>query len=187
MCKAENGLSRLVFPSDDSSEEVLDIKRCLLDIGFSDADSEWLLHIFKRPDCYGDPKSVSVFNEEFSLHFQHILPCTVEKLSESVQVGKTRQTRLAFLFHSLLGFGRLGEAWLPNVGTKGSDGASDVPEWIAKFQKHAQFCPQNLDWHQLKELSHFDDLLPFLLPEGVPLDQVVNLKRLNPIPRTKLV
>ena len=184
MCKAENSLSRLVFPSDDSSEEVLDIKRCLLDIGFSDADSEWLLHIFKRPDCYGDPKSVSVFNEEFSLHFQHILPCTVEKLSESVQVGKTRQTRLAFFLYSLLGFGRLGgEAWLPTVVPKESDSSVNIPEWISEFQRYAQFCPQNLDWHQLKELSHFDDLLPFLLPEGVPLDQVVNPDRLNPIPR----
>ena len=181
MRKAENGLSGLVFPSDDFSEEVSDIKRCLVDIGFSETDSEWLVRVFKRPDCYGDPKSISAFNEEFSLHFERILPCTIEKLSEPVQVGEVQQTRLAFLLHSLLGFGsRGGAARLPTVGLKESDGAAGMPEWIAEFQKHAQFCPQNLDWHQLKELPSFDELLPFLLPEGVPL---IKPARLNPIPR----
>ena len=183
MRKAENGLSGLVFPLNGSSEEVSDIKRCLLDIGFSEADSEWLVHVFKRPDCYGDPTGSSAFNEAFSLHFEHILPCTVEKLNESIQVGEARQNRLAFLLHSLLGFGRVGgEAWLPNVGTKGADSSADIPKWISEFQKHAQFFPQNLDWHQLKELPHFDDLLPFLLPKGGPF-QVIDLSRLNPIPR----
>ena len=96
MRKAENGLSGLVFPCTMILLlEVLDIKRCLLEIGFSETDSEWLVHVFKRPDCYGDPRGVSAFNEEFSLHFLHILPCPVEKLSEPTQVGEARQTRLA--------------------------------------------------------------------------------------------
>ena len=183
MCKAEKGLSGLVFPLDDSSEEVLDIKRCLLEIEFSETDSEWLVHVFKRPDCYGDPRSVPAFNEEFSLHFQHILPCTVEKLSEPTQVGEVRQTRLAFLLHSLLGLGTLGEARLPNVGIRKASPSTDIPEWLSEFREHAHFNASNLDWHQLKELSHFDHLLPFLLPNGVPLSQLVDLDRLNPVPR----
>lgn len=183
MRKAENSLSGLVFPLDDFSEEVLDIKRCFLDIGFSETDSEWLIHVFKHPDCYGDRSGVSAFNEEFSLHFQYILPGTIEKFCEPVQVGEARQTRLAFLLHSLLGFGTLGEGWLPNVGFRKTIHSVDIPEWIGEFQKHAQFSAQNLDWYQLKELSHFDDLLLFLLPEGVPLSQLVNLDRLDPIPR----
>ena len=186
MCKAENSLSGLVHLLDDSSEEVYAVKRCLQSIGFSKADLEWLVDVLKRPDCFGDPNGVSTFNAEFSVHFEaHILPCTVEKFSEPVQTGKDRQTRLAFLFHSLLGFGTLcGEAWLPNVGLKVSDGSTGIPEWIGEFQGHAQFSAQNLDWHQLKELPRFDDLLPFLLSEGVPLDRVVNLDLLDPIPRT---
>ena len=171
MHKVENGL---VFPSDDSSEEIFAVKQCLQDIGFSALDVEWLVHVFKRRDCFGDPNGVSIFNDEFSVHFEElILPCTVEELSEPVQADKNQQTRLVFLLHSLLGFGRLGgEAWLPTVGLKESDDSTDIPGWIREFQKHAQFCAQNLDWDQLKTLPRFDDLLPFLLPEGVPLDQV---------------
>lgn len=185
MSRAENNLSELVDLSDDFLEEALDINQCLQDAGFSEADSEWLIDVFKRSDCFGDPSGASVFNEEFSVHFEHILSCTVEKLNEPVQAGKDRQTRLAFLLHSLLGFGRLGgEAWLPNIGLTKPDDSIDTPEWIREIQKHAQFCARNLDWYQLKELRRFDDLLPFLLPKGVPLDQVVNLDLLNPIPRT---
>lgn len=182
MRKAENGL---VFPSDDCSEIVLVVKRCLRDLGFSAIDVEWLVQVFERQDCFGDPNGVSMFNDEFSVHFQeHILPCTVEALSEPVQAEKDQQTRLAFLLHSLLGFGRLGgKAWLPTVGLRKSDDSIDIPWWIREFQKHAQFCVQNLDWDQLKTLPHFDDLLPFLLPDGVPLDQVVDLDLLDPIPR----
>ena len=162
MCKAENSLSRLVHPLDDSSAEVLDIKRCLLDIGISEADVEWLVALFKRPDCYGDPSDPSIFNEEFSQYFQHILSATVEKLNEPIQAKQDRHTRLAFLFYTLLGFGTLDRAWLPKVRRKASDNASDVPEWVHEFQKHAKFAAQNLDWGQLTEQTHFDDLLPFL-------------------------
>lgn len=183
MHKAENNSPGLVFPSDESSEEVLDITRCLLGIGFSEADSEWLVHVFKRPDCYGDPSGASAFNEAFSMDFGSILPGTVEKLNESPEVQKERQTRLAFLFYALLGFGTLGEGWRPNVGLKESNDSTDIPGWISEFQKHARFCAQNLDWQHLKTLRHFEDMLPFLLPESVPLDQIVNLKLLNPVQR----
>ena len=182
MCKAEKNLSKLIFPSDDSSEEVSDIKQCLQEIHFPEVDLEWLIQVFKRPDCYGDPNGTSAFNEAFSADFQLIIPSAVEKLRYPIQTGKDRQTRLAFLFQSLLGFGGLGEAWLPKVGIVQSGDSLDIPEWIGKFQEHAQFCVQNLDWWQLKELPRFENLLPFLLPEGVPLDQIIDLDLLDPIP-----
>ena len=173
----------LIFPSDDSWEEVLDIKRCLREIHFSEVDFEWLIQIFKRPDCYGDPNGMSGFNEAFSADFQHILPSAVERVRDPIQTGKERQTRLAFLFYALLGYGGLGKTWLPNVGIAQSRDSTGIPDWIRAFQEHAQFCVQNLDWHQLKALPHFDDLLPFLLPESVPLDQIIDLDLLDPIPR----
>ena len=185
MNKVENSPLGLVDPLNDSSTEVLLVNQCLQELGFSETDQAWLVSVFKRPDCFGDSHGTSIFNDEFSVHFAaHILPCTVEAFSELVQVEKNQQTRLAFLLHSLLGFGRLsGKAWLPNVGLKESDDSIDIPRWILEFQKHAQFCAQNLDWGQLKTLPHFDELLLFLLPEGVPLDQIVDLDLLNPIPR----
>ena len=185
MNKVENSPLELVHPLDDSSTEVLLVKQCLQELGFPETDQAWLVEVFQRSDCFGDSNGVSIFNDEFSVHFAaHILPCTVEAFSEPVQAEKNQQTRLAFLLHSLLGFGRLGDkAWLPNVGIKESDDSTEIPGWIREFQKHAQFCAQNLDWGQLKTLPHFDDLLPFLLPEGVPLDQAVDLDLLDPIPR----
>ena len=185
MEKVENSLSGLVHPLDDSSTEVLLVKQSLQELGFSETDQAWLVAVFQRPDCFGDSHGVSTFNDEFSVHCAaHILPCTVEAFSEPVQAEKNQQTRLAFLLHSLLGFGRLGgKAWLPNVGPQESDDSTEIPGWIREFQKHAQFCAQNLDWGQLKTLPHFDDLLPFLLPESVPVDQIVDLDLLDPVPR----
>ena len=185
MNKVENSLLGLIHPVEDSATEVLLVKQCLQELGFSETDQAWLVAVFKRPDCFGDPNEVSIFNDEFSVHFAvHILPCTVEGFSEPVQAEKNQQTRLAFLLHSLLGFGRLGgKAWLPNVGLQESDDSTELPGWVHEFQKHAKFSAQNLDWGQLKTLPHFDDLLPFLLPEGVPLDQTVDRDLLNPIPR----
>ena len=181
MNKAENSLLKLVQPLEDSSEEVLLVKQCLHGLGFSEMDQEWLVEVFKCPDCFGDPKRETVFNEEFTIYGDgYILPKTVEKFSESVQVVKNRQTRLAFLFYSLLGFGTFSEAWLPN---KTANEPPSLPKWVGKFQKHAKFCAQSLDWDRLKTLPHFDDLLPFLFPAGVSLDQIVNLDLLDPIPR----
>ena len=185
MKKVENSLLGLVHPLNDSSTEVLLVKQCLQELGFPETDQAWLVSVFKRPDCFGDSHGTSIFNDKFSVHFEaHILPCTMEAFSEPVQAEKNQQTRLVFLLHSLLGFGRLGgKAWLPNVGPQKADDLTEIPGWIHEFQKHAQFCAQNLDWGQLKTLPHFDELLPFLLPEGVPLDQIVDLDLLNPIPR----
>ena len=184
MHKAENYRSVLVHPLDDSSEDIAIVKGCLQDAGFSETDQAWLVDVFKRPDCFGDSAGVS-FNDEFSVDFAHILPCAVEAFREPVKAEQNQQTRLAFLFHSLLGFGRLGTAWLPNVGPQESDDSIEILGWIRQFQKHAQFCAQNLDWDQLKTLPHFDHLLPFLLPDGVPIEQIVHIDSLNPIPRTR--
>ena len=184
MHKAENRLSGLVHLFDDSAEEVLDIRRCLQDLGFSETDQAWLVDVFKRPDCFSDPNDVSPFNEEFSLYFEQILSFAVEGFNGSLQPEKDRQTRLAFLFHSLLGLGTLSKKWCPTVQPKGSNSPADIPSWVGDFQKHAQFCPQNLDWEQLEKLRRFEKLWPFLLPKGVVLNQVVKLERLDPIPRT---
>ncbi|MXV85218.1 hypothetical protein F4Z98_17835 [Candidatus Poribacteria bacterium] len=187
MNKAENSLSGLVHPLNDSATEVLLVKQCLQELGFSETDQAWLVAVFKRPDCFGDSHGVA-FNDEFAVYAaEHILPRTVEGFTEPVQSEKNQQTRLAFLFHSLLGFGKLSsKAWLPTVGLQELDDSTDIPGWVLEFQKHAQFCAQNLDWGQLKTLPHFDNLLLFLLPEGVCLDQIVDLDLLNPIPRRNL-
>ena len=187
MHKAEKSLSGLVFPLDDSSEEILDIKRCLLDIGFSKADSEWLIDVFKGPDCFGEPSGVSTFNEEFSLHFEHILPGIVEKLGAPDQTEKDQQTRLALLFSFLLDFGPIySEVVKPNLEREGSEEPSCFPEWIGEFQRYAAFSAEGLDFYKLLEVRDnapfsFEKLLPFLFPEGVPLNQVVDLDLLSPI------
>ena len=187
MNKVENSLLGLVHPLDDSStEEASVIKVHLQNAGFSKTDSEWLVDVFKRRDCFGDPNGVSVFREDFTDRFEQLFPTLVEKLTEAVQVEKDRQTSLALLLSCMLKLGIVGNypIWfLPNVERKESDNASDVPGWVHEFQKHAKFSAQNLDWYQLKERTHFDDLLLFLLPDGMPLDQTVDLYLLDPIPR----
>ena len=55
MRKAENGH---VYPI-----EVLLVKQSLQDLGFSEADQEWLVRVIKRPDCLGDASGTS-FNRE---------------------------------------------------------------------------------------------------------------------------
>ena len=187
MNKVENSPLGLVHPLDDSStEETSVIKEHLQNAGFSKTDSEWLVAVFKRWDCFGDPNEVSVFREDFTDHFEQLFPTIVEKLTEAVQIEKDRQTSLALLLSCMLKLGIVGSypTWfLPNAERKESDNASDVPEWVQEFQKHAKFSAQNLEWDQLTKLTHFDDLLPFLLPEGVPLDEVVDQDLLDPIPR----
>ena len=143
MNKVENSLLELVFPTDDSSAEVLLVKRYLLDLGISEADAEWLVTLFKRSDCYGDPSSDTVFNEEFAQYFQHILPATVDKLNEPIQAKQDRHTRLAFLFYTLFGFGTLSEAWLPNVRREASGNATDIPEWVSRIpETRTILCPK---------------------------------------------
>ena len=188
MHKAENYRSALVHPLDDSSEDIAIVKGCLQDAGFSEADQAWLVDVFKRPDCFGDPNGTAVFREDFTDLFEQLFPALVEGFPESVHLEKDRQTRLALLLRCLLKFGIKGNVpmwFLPNVAPAASNEPSDTPDWVREFQQHAEFCVQRLDWHALKERTHFDDLLPFLFPEGIPLHQVVDLDRLNPIPRTR--
>ena len=185
MNKVENNPLGLFDLSDDSStEETSVIKEYLQNTGFSETDSEWLVGVFKRRDCFGDPNGVSVFREDFTDDFEQLFPTIVEKLTAAVQIEKDRQTSLALLLSCMLKLVGNSPIWfLPNVEYKASDNTADVPEWVHEFQKHAKFSAQNLEWHQLTERPHFDDLLLFLLPEGVPLDQTVDLDPLDPIPR----
>ena len=53
--------------------------------------------------------------------------------------------------------------------------------WISAFQNHAKFCGEDLNWRVLIKQTNFEDLLPFLLPDGVPLNRIVNLDLLSPI------
>ena len=183
MNKVENSPLGLVYPLDDSStEETSVIKEHLQNAGFSKTDSEWLVDVFKRRDCFGDPKGDSIFREDFTDCFEQFFPTIVKKLTEVVQIEKDRQTSLALLLSCMLKIGYSPTWFLPNVERKEADNASDVPEWVHEFQKHAKFSAQNLEY-QLTEHPHFFDLLPFLLPEGVRLDQIDDLDLFNPIPR----
>lgn len=186
MSEAEDGRSGLVFPLDDS--EVSHIKQCLEDAGFSRDDQEWLIRVFERPDCFGDRSGDAVFKYEFN-YFERVLPGVVDKLGEPDQTEKDRQTRLSLLFSFLLGFGPIySEVVRPNDRLVKSDGAYHIPEWVGAFQRHAVFCARSLDLHKLIEIwdeYRFYDLIPFLFPEGVPLDQIVDLDLLNPIQRRR--
>ena len=192
MHKAENSLSRLVFPLDDSSEEEISvIKEHLQNVGFSQTDQKWLIDLFKDPDCFGESGNVSVFKENFANSFEYILSGIVENLSQPVETQKGRQTRLALLYSFLLEFGPIyNEVVRPNVRREESNVHSGSPRWIGEFRKRANFCAKTLDWDNLIDLKEsdrvafrFDELLLFLLPEGVPLNQVVDIDLLNPIPR----
>ncbi len=186
MSVAEDGRSGLVFPDDS---EVSHIKQCLQDAGFSSDDQAWLIRIFERPDCFGDRSGDAVFKDEFANHFERVLSGVVDKLGEPDQTEEDRQLRLALLFSFLLGFGPIySEPVRPNEKLDISNADSHIPAWVGAFQRHAVFCAEHLDWRKLLEIRDssaflFYDLIPFLFPEGVPLDQVVNLDLLNPIRR----
>ena len=190
MSEAEDGRSGLVFPSDDS--EVFHIKQCLQDAGFSSDDQAWLIRIFKRPDCFGDCSGEAVFKDAFAKYFEHVLPGVIEKLGEPDQTEKDRQLRLALLFSFLLGFGPIHSPGVrPNDKLDISNEDSHIPEWVGAFQRRAKFCAKRLGWHKLLEIRDSDsstflfyDLIPFLFPKGVPLDQVANLDLLDPVQRT---
>ena len=180
--KPKKSSSGLIFPSvNSSSEEVSLIKQKLRDVGFSDADQAWLVQVLARPDCFGDPKDVSVFRDEFIDLFELVLPGVVKVLDEPVQTETDRQRRLALLFSFLLGFGPIySQVVVPNDKLQKSNGAWHFPAWVGEFQEQAKFCASSLDWHKLNEIrsSHqflFYDLVPFLFPKGLPLDQVIEL------------
>ena len=188
MSKAENGRNGLVFPSKDFSYSE-ELKQHLQDVGFCEADQKWLVQVFERPDCFGnsDSNSVSIFKEGFEDSFEYVLPSILKDLEGQVQVEKDRQTRLAFLFSAMLGFGPvyLGETIQSNSKPVRSDGVWDIPQWADEFQEHANFCAKRLDWNRLKSSIHkLDDLLRFLFPNGMPLVQVVDFDLLSPIQRS---
>lgn len=187
MSDAENGPSGLIFPSDDS--EVSRVQQCLDDAGFSSDAQVWLIRILKRPDCFGDSGGVCVFRDDFADSLEHVLPGIVEDLRESSQTADGAQTRLVLLFSFLLGFGPVySEVVRPNDGLAKSDGDWILPAWVGEFQRYAEFSAERMDWRTLVEIRNarvflLFDLVPFLFPDGVPLDQVVNLDLLDPIRR----
>ncbi len=190
MSEAKDGRSGLVFPlRDSSSEEISLIVQCLQDAGFSRDDQAWLVRVFERPDCFGDPNGDAVFKDAFTASFEHVLPGVVEKLGEPDQTEEDRQIRLVLLFGFLLGFGPIySEVVRPHDRLVKSGDAWHIPSWVGAFQTHAKFCAKSMGWHKLTDLRdssvfRFFDLMPFLFPNGVPLAQVVDLDLLDPIRR----
>lgn len=184
MSKAENGRNGLVFPSKDYSYSE-ELKQSLQNAGFCKEDQAWLVQVFERPDCFGDSDSNSdpIFKDGFEDSFEYVLPSILEDLEGQVQIEEDRQTRLAFLFSVMLGFGPV-DLVQPNAKPVKLDGGWDIPQWADEFRRHAKFCAERLDWNKLKSSIHkFDNLIPFLSPEGVPLDQIVDLDLLEPIQR----
>ena len=188
MRKTENhSPSGLVFPADGSPEEEISvIKEHLQNAGFSKADSDWLVDVFKHPDCFGDPNDTAVFKEDFTVDFEQFFPMIAEEITEAVQIEKDSQTNLALLFSMMLDFGpRYNTVFSPNVPLKEANGSLDIPQWVSEFQRHAKFCAKSLDWQILNKMTKFDELLPFLFPSGVPLNHIVDLGLLNPVRRGK--
>ena len=185
MNETEKNTAFLFIPDNSSQEyEKEAIKLSLQNAGFFDDDQEWLVEFFKRPDTFGDPNRAAVFRDDFIDHFEYHLPSIVAKLGKLVQTEKDRQTRLLLLFSLMLDFGPGGHMWFSPNSTPSSH-----PKWISEFQRQAEFCAKNLNWRKLakiKESESFNlfDLLQFLFPKTVPLNQIVDLKLLNPIKRS---
>ena len=104
----------------------------------------------------------------------------MEELGGPIQTEKDRQTCLALLFSFLLEL-------FPYNKHKESEQPSDASEWIGEFQRHAAFSAEYLDFYKLDRVRNrpvrmFGELIPFLFPEGVPLNQVVDLGQLSLIP-----
>ncbi len=183
--------SKLVFPQDHYTDDVSAVKRILRDAGFSEIDSVWLIRVFRRPDCFGNTTGQSVFSEEFSDSFEHVLPGVVEKLGAPDNTETDRQSRLALLFAFLLGLGPIySEPIKPTVRSGEGDESVEGDHWIDEFRAHAEFSATSFDWCFLSELYYgnecsfqFYDLTPFLFPEGLPLAEIVNLETLNPVQR----
>lgn len=197
MGKAENGL---VIPSDYSEEEIQReeiqrVKQCLADAGFSATDQEWLVNVFQRDDCFGNrnPTGASVFRGEHG-DFDFGLKIGLNTLEEWTQDEKDSQTRLMLLFSFMLRFAHYGpggnSGLLPNDKLeKSDDGSWHVPEWISEFQKRAKFSTESLK--KLRKIKYprsafldVNNLLLFLFPKGVPLNEVVDLDLLNKTERS---
>lgn len=187
MNKTENGLV-ILSEADDSEEEISIVKQCLAEVGFSTADQEWLARVFKRPDCFGDSRDKLVFRHDEFGAFGDELFGGLKTLKERVQIEeKDDQTFLAFLFSLMLGFGPGGDSRLsPNKAPEKSNGSWNIPQWVGEFQRQAQFNPRSLNWKKLIASSpntvfDFDNLVPFLFPDGVPLNQIVDLDLLDSV------
>lgn len=186
MSEAEKNAASLFIPDDSPDEyEEETIKGFLQNAGFSDDDQERLVSFFKHQDTFGSPPSyTTVFRE----HFEYDLKRALEIIKEEVQIGKDRQTALAFLFSSMLGFEPRFDLQPNEKFDKSSDSSSHLG-WIGEFQSHARFCAKSLDWRKLAKIKEsasfrFYELLPFLFPKGIPLNQIVDLDRLDPIKRS---
>ena len=190
--------SKLVFPQDPFQEEIAELKRIFLDAGFSNADSEWLVRVFRRTDCFGNPTGKAVFKDGFVEFFEHLLPDVVGNVPTKTDLDGKDQTRLALLFSFLLGLGPVySEVVRPTSRLRKSSEEDDQPPksgdgqlWIDVFRNQAGFCTRNLNWHLLCKLRDSDtnsfrfyDLIPYLLPHGVSLSQVVDIGLLDPKPR----
>ena len=176
MGKAKEGRSGLIdLPEDSKHLEVVHIKECLHDAGFSLEDQAWLLRVFERPDCFGSSASDAVFKDHFVDSFEGVLPRIVGSIDT-----KDRQTRLALLFGFMLNCGPVyySEELRPRVNGP----------WVHEFRQHAAFCAKNLDWRKLNDMKDsssflFADLIPSLFPKDLPLAQIVDLNDLNPVQR----
>ena len=107
MRKAENNPLGLVEPLEDYSAEEI-IKEHLQNAGFSKTDSEWLVDVFKRRDCFGDPTGASVFRDKHGNYehgdFGDALSSSLI-LKELDQIEADDQISLVLLFSVMLGFG----------------------------------------------------------------------------------
>ena len=163
------------------SIEVLLVKQCLQELGFSETDQAWLVRVIKRSDCLGDASGTSFNREIFEYFLYEQNPRWIlEELEAPIQTEKDRQTCLALLFGFLLEL-------FPFNKHEGSEQPSDSSEWIGEFRKHAGFSAEHLDFYKLywvrnRPVLIFSRLISFLFPEGVPLNQVVDLELLSPIP-----
>lgn len=191
--------SNLVFPQNPFQDEIAELNRIFLESGFSDSDSGWLVRVFRRTDCFGDPTGKAVFNDGFVDFFERLLPDVVADVPEKANRDDTDQTRLALLFGFLLGLGPLySEVFRPATRTgkpisenDQSLNYEDDDLWVNRFRNQAKFNASQLNWHFLCELRDSDtssfrfyDLIPFLFPHGFSLSQVVDIGSLDPKPRT---
>ncbi len=185
MYNAENGHA---CPSDDfSSEVVVIVKRCLENAGFSETDIEWLIDFLKWRGWFGNDSETS-FNSMLSDYFScKDLQWIVEELGEPIQAEEDRQTRLALLFGFLIYFSLHNEfaERINEIHNQPPSLSLDCLGWIGEFREHAGFSAEYLNFCKLDRVRkrpclNFGDLIPFLFPEGVPLNHVVDLGMLSP-------
>ena len=191
--------SNLVFPQDPFQEEISELNRIFSESGFSDSDSGWLVRVFRRTDCFGDPTGKAVFDDGFVDFFERLLPDVVADVPEKADRDDTDQTRLALLFGFLLGLGPVySDVFRPatHIGKPISENDQslifeDGDIWVNVFRNQAKFSASHLNWHFLCELRDSDansfrfyDLIPFLFPQGISLSEVVDIGSLDPKPRT---